>query len=131
MSSLPLFTDGVACGFPSPAQDYVEKRLSLDDLCIRHPESTYLLRVVCAHAERAAEKLRSEHQYCRKVSVFVSTSPFAAGETFYSNIGTTPLCTPVQDSRVFIPGHRYHKCGVMLSDFHSERCLMTASPEKQ
>lgn len=44
MSSLPLFTDGVACGFPSPAQDYVEKRLSLDDLCIRHPESTYLLR---------------------------------------------------------------------------------------
>lgn len=32
MSSLPLFTDGIACGFPSPAQDYVEKRLSLDDL---------------------------------------------------------------------------------------------------
>jgi DNA polymerase V len=41
---IPLFFDGVACGFPSPAQDYVEKRLSLDDFFIRHPESTYLVR---------------------------------------------------------------------------------------
>lgn len=41
---IPLFREGVACGFPSPAQDYVEKRLSLDDFCIRHPESTYLVR---------------------------------------------------------------------------------------
>jgi len=41
---IPLFSDGVACGFPSPAQDYVEKRLSLDDFFIRHPESTYLVR---------------------------------------------------------------------------------------
>jgi DNA polymerase V len=41
---IPLFGDGVACGFPSPAQDYVEKRLSIDDFCIRYPESTYLLR---------------------------------------------------------------------------------------
>lgn len=41
---IPLLREGVACGFPSPAQDYVEKRLSLDDFCIRHPESTYLVR---------------------------------------------------------------------------------------
>ena len=100
----------------------------------RKPEDRDSLKqAVCAHAERAAEKLRAEHQYCRKVSVSVSTSPFAAGETFYSNMATTPLCAPVQDTRdiiaaavraldrVFIPGHRYHKCGVMLSDFHSER----------
>lgn len=44
LKALPLFGDGVACGFPSPAQDYVEKRVSLDDACIRYPESTYLLR---------------------------------------------------------------------------------------
>uniref|UniRef100_UPI00237EF57D translesion error-prone DNA polymerase V autoproteolytic subunit n=2 Tax=Enterobacterales TaxID=91347 RepID=UPI00237EF57D len=39
-----LYDAGVPCGFPSPAQDYLEQRLSLDDICIRHPESTYLVR---------------------------------------------------------------------------------------
>lgn len=44
MGNLPLFLDKIACGFPSPAQDYVEKRLSLDKQLIRFPESTYFLR---------------------------------------------------------------------------------------
>nr|ULG15761.1 DNA polymerase V [Serratia proteamaculans] len=35
-----LYDAGVSCGFPS--QDYLEQRLSLDEICIRHPESTYL-----------------------------------------------------------------------------------------
>ena len=32
-------------GFPSPAGDYEEKRLSLDDLCVPHPISTFFMRV--------------------------------------------------------------------------------------
>ena len=32
-------------GFPSPAGDYEEKRLSLDDLCVLHPISTFFMRV--------------------------------------------------------------------------------------
>ena len=32
-------------GFPSPAQDYIEKSLSLDEYCIRHPAATYFVRV--------------------------------------------------------------------------------------
>ncbi len=31
-------------GFPSPAGDYEEKRLSLDDLCVPHPISTFFMR---------------------------------------------------------------------------------------
>ncbi len=31
-------------GFPSPAQDYIEKSLSLDELCIRHPAATFFMR---------------------------------------------------------------------------------------
>lgn len=31
-------------GFPSPAQDYVEASLSLDQLCISRPAATYLMR---------------------------------------------------------------------------------------
>lgn len=42
-------------------------------------------QVVCAFAERAAEKLRKERQYCRKISVFVRTSPYADSELFYGN----------------------------------------------
>src|SRR5260221_7690731 len=32
-------------GFPSPAGDYEEKRLSLDDLYVLHPISTFFMRV--------------------------------------------------------------------------------------
>lgn len=39
-------------------------------------------QAVCQYAERAAEKLRGEHQYCRHISVFVKTSPFAVNEIY-------------------------------------------------
>lgn len=41
----PLFLDRVPCGFPSPAQDYVESRLDLNKLLIVHPSATYFVRV--------------------------------------------------------------------------------------
>lgn len=41
---IPLFTDRVAAGFPSPATDYVETRLDLNELVIQHFESTFFLR---------------------------------------------------------------------------------------
>lgn len=41
---LPLYGERVAAGFPSPAQDYVENRIDLNDVCVRHPASTYLVR---------------------------------------------------------------------------------------
>lgn len=42
--ALPLFADRVACGFPSPAQDYVESRLDIGKLLVRHPNATYFVR---------------------------------------------------------------------------------------
>lgn len=42
---LPLFISRVPCGFPSPAQDYVEQRLDLNELLVDHPSSTYFIRV--------------------------------------------------------------------------------------
>ncbi|WP_455233341.1 LexA family protein [Geopseudomonas aromaticivorans] len=41
---VPLFSDRVAAGFPSPAEDHIEATLSLDELCIKHPSATFLLR---------------------------------------------------------------------------------------
>ena len=41
----PLLATPVPAGFPSPADDFVERRLSLDAHLIRNPESTFLIRV--------------------------------------------------------------------------------------
>lgn len=42
--SLPLFADRCRAGFPSPAQDYVEQTLDLNQYCIRHASATYFVR---------------------------------------------------------------------------------------
>lgn len=42
---LPLFMSKVSAGFPSPAQDYVEQTLDLNELCIKRPAATFFVRV--------------------------------------------------------------------------------------
>jgi DNA polymerase V len=41
---LPLFSGKVAAGFPSPADDYVEKTLDLNELLIQNPAATFFAR---------------------------------------------------------------------------------------
>ena len=41
---LPLFSGKVAAGFPSPADDYVEKTLDLNELLIQKPAATFFVR---------------------------------------------------------------------------------------
>ncbi|HHR1496242.1 TPA: Y-family DNA polymerase [Klebsiella michiganensis] len=89
-------------------------------------------QAICSYASRAAEKLRGEHQYCRFISAFVKTSPFALNEPYYGNSASVKLLTPTQDSRDIITaatkcldaiwrdGNRYQKAGVMLGDFYSQ-----------
>lgn len=43
-----LLRRAVPAGFPSPADDYVERRLSLDEHLIEHRESTFFMRVAGA-----------------------------------------------------------------------------------
>jgi DNA polymerase V len=42
--ALPLFTAKVAAGFPSPADDYVEKTLDLNELLVQKPAATFFVR---------------------------------------------------------------------------------------
>lgn len=42
---LPLAEVSVQAGFPSPAEDYIEDRLDLNDHLIDHPAATYFVRV--------------------------------------------------------------------------------------
>lgn len=41
---IPLYAEPCAAGFPSPAADYVEKELDLNELCIRRRASTFFVR---------------------------------------------------------------------------------------
>ena len=43
--SAPMFTEQVAAGFPSPADDYLEGNLDLNKYLIKHPVATYFVRV--------------------------------------------------------------------------------------
>ncbi len=40
-----VFRESVQAGFPSPAEDFVEEYLDLNEYFIPHPSSTYILRV--------------------------------------------------------------------------------------
>lgn len=42
---IPLYLGRVPAGFPSPAQDYIERTLDLNELCIKRPAATYFVRV--------------------------------------------------------------------------------------
>lgn len=42
--ALPLFSGKVAAGFPSPADDYVEKNLDLNELLVQKPAATFFVR---------------------------------------------------------------------------------------
>ncbi len=41
----PLLTFRVAAGFPSPADDYLEGRIDLNEQFIKHPAATFFVRV--------------------------------------------------------------------------------------
>lgn len=42
---LPIFTATVQAGFPSPAENYIDKTLDLNELLISHPAATFFVRV--------------------------------------------------------------------------------------
>lgn len=42
---IPLFTAGVSAGFPSPADDFVDRSLDLNEFLIKHPSATYFVKV--------------------------------------------------------------------------------------
>lgn len=42
---LPLFLSRVKAGFPSPADDYLEKKLDLNEHLIKHPAATFFVKV--------------------------------------------------------------------------------------
>jgi len=93
---------------------------------------TAMQQALCHYATRAAEKLRGERQFCRRIGIFIRTSPHATGEVFYGNNAGEKLSFPTQDTRdiievamrsldrIWLEGRRYMKAGIMLDEFTPE-----------
>ena len=86
-----------------------------------------IAEAISLYVSRAAEKLRAQQGYASTLHVFIHTSPFGDGPK-YSNSLTVPLPSPTDDTmqligvalwilkRIFKPGFRYQKAGVMLGE---------------
>jgi len=80
------------------------------------------------HVSRAAEKLRAQHSQCAHVYVMLRTNPFREQDRQYRRTTLVALAQASADTRtlmaaalrglqqIFVPGLRYHKCGVMLGE---------------
>jgi len=42
---MPLYASAISAGFPSPADDFVEKKLDLNDHLVKNRQATFFLRV--------------------------------------------------------------------------------------
>ena len=44
--SLQYADDGIFCGFPSPAQDYIDRTLNFNEEIIKHPSATFYAKAL-------------------------------------------------------------------------------------
>jgi DNA polymerase V len=100
----------------------------------RITELLLMQQAVAEYVHRACEKLRAQQSRAKQLTVFIRTSPFsdASKDPFYSNSATGALVQPSDDTRDFLhladellgkiwqPGYRYAKAGVMLADFYDD-----------
>lgn len=87
-----------------------------------------LREAVTSYAMRATEKLRRQSSVAGAVHVFITTSPFREKDPQYSQGLTIPLPDATSNTlklvkavlwglkRIYRPGYRYAKAGVMLMD---------------
>jgi len=57
---IPYPLETVAAGFPSPAQDYIENKIDLNEYLIRNPIATFILRVHSLSMKNAGIEIGDE-----------------------------------------------------------------------
>lgn len=90
-----------------------------------------LLEATASYCMRAAEKLREENQVASQITVFLTTNRFK-NEPQYANYGSARFSVPTAYTpdlvrassrilkKIFRPGYKYKKSGVMISDIIHE-----------
>jgi len=97
-----------------------------------------LQQAVASYTVRAAEKLRRQHSVAGALQVFLQTNPHKTGEPQYHPSIVIPLIEPTADTgllvshamrglkRIYKPGYRYQKAGVMLMELSDAK---TSQPD--
>jgi DNA polymerase V len=102
---------------------------------------------LAAYVTRVGEKLRRDRLHARQMMIFLHNSPFDAREAYFSRQASFELPHPTSDTaelihyacnaltRIFRPGVRYNKCGVMLTEltpvWASPRSCRGESPDEE
>jgi DNA polymerase V len=86
-----------------------------------------LSEAITKHCLNAAEKIRSDKQTVKKITVFIRTSPFQTGKNYYANSKNIDLPVRTNDSiklikealivlkSIYKKGYLYQKTGIVLS----------------
>jgi len=77
---LPFFLSSIKAGFPSPADDYIENALDLNELLIAHPAATFFVRVeghsmedaLLRYAERCLKKIFLKDRQYKRAGILLS-----------------------------------------------------------
>ncbi len=65
VASVPLASTAAACGFPSPADDYMDRPLDFNELLVKNPAATFAVRI-------SGESMRDK-------GLYPATSPWSTG----------------------------------------------------
>jgi len=127
MQRLILELRGVACLGKEdikPKQQIIASRSFGERVISKHG----LVEAVALHATRAGEKLRAQHSVCGALQVSIRNGQHDTREPYFSNSCIVRFPIPTADTRqlitaasngidrIFKPGVRYAKVGVMLFD---------------
>ncbi len=101
-------------------------------------ELSELREAVMSYVIRAAERMRDQHSVCSQISVCIHTGRHNPGVHHYSPSTLIPLATPTDDTRllgvaalrgltrIFKPGYRYKKAGVMLAGLETAASMQSS-----
>jgi len=107
-----------------------------------------LSEAITTHCLNAAEKIRSDKQTVKKITVFIRTSPFQKNQNYYANSKSIDLPIRTNDSimlvkkaltileSIYAKGYKYQKTGVILSDLkdvdvYSKNLFSTVNDEEK
>lgn len=91
-----------------------------------------VIEATALHAARAGEKLRAQHSVCSAMQISIRNGKHNDKEPYFSRSCVVRFATPTADTRkliaaaasgidkIFMPGIRYAKAGVMLFDITPE-----------
>jgi DNA polymerase V len=109
---IPMFLERVSAGFPSPAEDYIEKTIDLNELCIQHPAATFFVRV-------QGESMVEGGIFPNDVLVVDRSLRAKHRDMVMEVFGVVTNVT----RSIYRAGYDYAKAGVMLSELVDETGL--------